>query len=108
MIDGAQRARSLDRFGENLTVLRHRSGLVQTEVAIRAGIHRTEVSLLERRLRMPTLGTIVRLAGAVEVEPAQLLEGLAWSIDPVRAVPEMEAVGGRRSVWVAGGWVRVR
>lgn len=41
-----------------------------------AGIHRTEVSLLERGMREPRLGTIVRVARAMNVAPADLLAGV--------------------------------
>jgi transcriptional regulator with XRE-family HTH domain len=66
------------RFGENLIRLRGRVDLSQEEAAQRAGLHRTEISLLERGLRLPRLDTIVRLAGAVEAEPCELLTGMAY------------------------------
>lgn len=68
------------RFGENLTVLRGRKGLSQERTAERAGVHKTEIGLLERGLRLPRLDTIVKLAGAVEVEPCELLAGMAWRL----------------------------
>lgn len=66
------------RFGENLILLRSRGNFSQEEVGKRAGLHRTEISLLERGLRLPRLDTIVRLAGAVEAEPCELLAGMAY------------------------------
>ncbi len=66
------------RFGENLIRLRSRVDLSQEEAAERAGLHRTEISLLERGLRLPRLDTIVRLAGAVEAEPCELLTGMVY------------------------------
>lgn len=66
------------RFGENLIRLRNRVDLSQAETAKRAGLHITEVSLLERGLRLPRLNTIVKLAGAIEAEPCELLTGMAW------------------------------
>jgi transcriptional regulator with XRE-family HTH domain len=66
------------RFGENLIRLRGRGDFSQEEVGQRAGLHRTEISLLERGLRLPRLDTIVRLAGAVEAEPCELLTGMAY------------------------------
>jgi hypothetical protein len=38
--------------------------------------------LLEHGRRVPRLDTIVKLAGAVELEPCALLMGLAWELDP--------------------------
>jgi transcriptional regulator with XRE-family HTH domain len=66
-------------FGENLARFREAAGLSQEEVGIRAAVHRTEVSQLERAQRTPRIDTLVKLAGAVGVEPADLLEGIAWT-----------------------------
>ena len=79
--DRIQRARVQVRFARNVVELRDRSGYPQHLAADRAGLHRTEVSLLERRLRVPRLETILRLAGGVDAEPWELLEGLAWNLD---------------------------
>jgi len=69
------------RFGQNLVELRGRAGLSQIGTAERAGLNRTEINLLEHGRRVPRLDTIVKLAGAVEVEPCALLTGLAWDLD---------------------------
>lgn len=70
------------RFGENLVEMRGRAGLSQIGTAERAGLDRTEINLLEHGQRVPRLDTIVKLAGAVEVQPCALLKGLAWELDP--------------------------
>jgi transcriptional regulator with XRE-family HTH domain len=44
----------------------------------RAGLHITEISLIERALRMPRLDTIVKLAGALEIEACELFVGMEW------------------------------
>jgi len=67
-------------LGRNLVESRKRVGLSQQGVADRAGLHRTEVSLIERGKRLARLDTIVKLAGAVEVEPCALLSGMAWQL----------------------------
>ena len=66
-------------FGKNLARKREAAGLSQEEVGIRAAVHRTEVSQLERGLRCPRIDTLVKLAGALGVEPSELLEGIAWT-----------------------------
>lgn len=66
------------RFGENLTWLRKQAELSQQRVAERAGLHRVEISLLERGLRVPRLETILKLAGAVEVDPCELICEMRW------------------------------
>ncbi len=44
-----------------------------------AGLHRTEVGILERGERKPRIDTLVKLASALEVTPEALLEGIAWN-----------------------------
>jgi len=67
------------RFGKNLVHCRKRAGLSQEEVGFRASLHRTEVGMLERGIRLPRIDTLIKLAGAIEVEPAELLDGLHWT-----------------------------
>jgi transcriptional regulator with XRE-family HTH domain len=66
------------RFGENLILARGRADRGQIETAQRAGLHRSQISMLERGLRVPRLDTIVKIAGAVEIMPCELLTGMAW------------------------------
>jgi transcriptional regulator with XRE-family HTH domain len=66
-----------EQFGGNLREQRRRSGLSQERLADLAGVDRTEVSLLERGLRVPRLDTIVKLARALGVPLAGLLSGIA-------------------------------
>jgi transcriptional regulator with XRE-family HTH domain len=80
----AQTAALGRQFGENLTELRGRVGLSQTATAERAGLHRTEVALVEHGRRIPRLDTLVKLAGAVEVAPCELLAGMSWRLDTPR------------------------
>jgi transcriptional regulator with XRE-family HTH domain len=65
-------ARSL--FGENLRVQRERAGLSQERLSALARLHRTEISLIERGRRDPRLSTVVRLANALGVPAASLLD----------------------------------
>lgn len=67
------------QFGENLVREREAAGLSQEEVGIRAAVHRTEVSQLERAQRTPRIDTLVKLAGALGVEPSVLLDGITWT-----------------------------
>lgn len=65
-----------ERFAQNLRAERLRRGLSQEALGDACGLHRTEVSLLERGGREPRLSTIVRLARALKVRPAELLRGI--------------------------------
>jgi transcriptional regulator with XRE-family HTH domain len=77
----AEAARIGRRFGKNLASRRRQSDISQVETAERSGLHRTEISLLERGLRIPQLDTIIQVAGGVEAEPCDLLAGMAWRLD---------------------------
>jgi transcriptional regulator with XRE-family HTH domain len=68
----------MTRFAANLVRCRREADMSQDEVALRASLNRTEVSSLERALRSPRVETVVKLAGALEVDPGRLFEGLAW------------------------------
>jgi transcriptional regulator with XRE-family HTH domain len=46
----------------------------QEALGLASGLHRTEISLLERAGRDPRLSTIVRLARALGTKPASLLD----------------------------------
>jgi len=67
-----------ERFGANLRRVRRREGLSQEELAVRASLHRTEVGRLEGGDRACRIDTLIRLAGAMAVPPAELLDGIAW------------------------------
>jgi transcriptional regulator with XRE-family HTH domain len=68
-----------DGFMANLWRARRRSGLSQEELGFRAGLHRTEISLLEVGGRLPRIDTLVKLAGALGIEPSELLDGIGWN-----------------------------
>jgi transcriptional regulator with XRE-family HTH domain len=68
--------RLLKRFG--LIVRRHRDrlGIPQEELAHRARLHRTYISLVERGLRNPTLEVIQALARALETTMTAMISEL--------------------------------
>ena len=68
-----------DRFALNLRKARQTKQISQEELGFRCELHRTEISLLERGGREPRLGTIVKLAGALDTTPEALCEGIRWS-----------------------------
>jgi transcriptional regulator with XRE-family HTH domain len=67
-----------ERFAANLKAARKQAGLSQEEASFRAGLHRTEVGMIERGERVPRIDTLVKVAGALGVKPGELLEGLKW------------------------------
>ena len=67
------------RFGENLARCRGRARLSQEELGFRASLHRTEIGMLERGVRLPRIDTLIKLAGALEIPAGELLDGLDWT-----------------------------
>lgn len=66
------------RFAATLRRRREEGHVSQEQLAAASGLHRTEISLLERGGRDPRLSTIVRLAQGLGVSAATLLE----DVDP--------------------------
>ncbi len=60
-------------FGTELRKLREKAGLSQEQLADRAGVHRTYVSLLERNKKSPTLDVLFRLCKALCFPAAKLI-----------------------------------
>jgi transcriptional regulator with XRE-family HTH domain len=71
-----------ERLGENLLRVRRREGLSQEQLAERASLHRAAIGLLEHGGRVCRADTLIQLAGAMAVPPAELLEGIAWVPGP--------------------------
>jgi transcriptional regulator with XRE-family HTH domain len=61
------------RFGSNLKRARDKANLNQTELAARAGMRQHYVSEVENGRHNVTVGTMVKLAGAVGATAIQLL-----------------------------------
>jgi len=72
------RSATTKRFAENMRFQRECENLSQEDLAVLASIHRTEVSLLERAERTPRIDTLIKIAGAIGVQPGELLEGIEW------------------------------
>jgi transcriptional regulator with XRE-family HTH domain len=73
----ARPSTALDTFGANLRAARARRGLTQEQLAHASGVTSGEISRMERGVREPRITTLVRLADALDVPPADLLAGLA-------------------------------
>ena len=63
-------------FGERVRARRLELGMSQEALGEVAGLHRTYVSSLERGHRNVALINIVRLAAALDVDPADLVGGI--------------------------------
>lgn len=69
------------QLGDDLARQRKLADMSQDEVAFRAGVHRTEISQRGRGWRADT---IAKLAAALEIDPGELFEGIAWEPGDVR------------------------
>lgn len=72
------------QFGDNLVRARKLADMSQDELSVRASVHRTEISQLERGLRAARIDTLVKISGSLEVDPSDLLVGINWSPGDVR------------------------
>jgi transcriptional regulator with XRE-family HTH domain len=61
-------------IGGVLRAKREKLGISQEEVAERAGVDRTYVSILERGLKSPTLETFERICCALRTLPERVIE----------------------------------
>lgn len=62
------------RVGRNLKKFRKEAGFSQEGLALECGLHRTYVSGVERGVRNPTVVVLERIAEALNVPAARLLD----------------------------------
>lgn len=75
-------------FAANLRRARRRAGISQEALGFRAGLHRTEIGLLERGARMPRIDTVLKLAAGLGVRiDSPLFEGISWSSGETTTTP---------------------
>lgn len=67
-------------FGQVLKELRDEHGLSQQQLAFDSELDRTYISLLERGLRLPTLGTIFKLAEVLKLSPSDMVARVEKSL----------------------------
>jgi transcriptional regulator with XRE-family HTH domain len=66
-----------ETFARNLRAERHRLELSQEALGFRCDLNTSEISRLERSVRDPRLATIVKVAQALGVPPARLLDDIS-------------------------------
>jgi transcriptional regulator with XRE-family HTH domain len=65
-----------ETFARNLRAERRRLELTQEDLGYACNLDTSEVSRLERSQRDPRLATIIKLARALGIPPAKLLDGI--------------------------------
>jgi transcriptional regulator with XRE-family HTH domain len=66
------------QFGRRLRAVRETTGISQERLAHICGLDRTYIGVIERGKKNPSLVTIVRIATGLQVDPAELVRGLAY------------------------------
>ena len=67
-------------FGQVLRQLRTRAALSQEALALDCGLDRTYISLLERGLRQPTLGTLFVLSERLGTRPSRMVSAVEAAV----------------------------
>lgn len=55
---------------------RDQKGLSQFDLAVGSDLHRTMIEFIERRKRMPTIHSFLKIAEALEISASQLMQEL--------------------------------
>jgi transcriptional regulator with XRE-family HTH domain len=61
-------------FGQVLREQRNSRGISQEDLALSANVDRTFVSQMERGIRQPSITTLIKLSGALGVQPSVLVQ----------------------------------
>lgn len=96
-------------LGARVRELRHERGLTLKALGRRAGLSHPFLSQLERGLARPSVGSVERIAGALEVPVGALWSTPRLEVAQIVRSAEGEPDGeGVRELWGAGGGLRVR
>jgi transcriptional regulator with XRE-family HTH domain len=68
-----------ERVGRRIRRRRRAIDMTQEELAFRAGIHRTQITLIEKGRRMPYPYTLIKIAAGLGISTCQLFEGITWA-----------------------------
>jgi transcriptional regulator with XRE-family HTH domain len=82
-----------EQIGRNVFMARRRAGFSQEELGALAGLHRTEVGMVEKGERLPRVDTLLKLAAALAVPVSELVAGIEWIV-PAPTRPGTFAVAG--------------
>ena len=78
----------VDKVSERIQKLRHERRMSQMDLAIEAGISQGFLAMIENRRKVPTIMTIFKLAKALNVRAAALME----DADPDREQTKKEII----------------
>jgi transcriptional regulator with XRE-family HTH domain len=96
-------------LGARVRELRHERGMTLKALGRRAGLSHPFLSQLERGLARPSVGSVERIAGALDVPVGALWTTPRLEVAQiVRSAEAMPDPGGIRELWTQGGGMRVR
>lgn len=67
-------------LGPRIRRIRRGLDMSQENLADNAGIHRTQMSLIESGERLPRIDTLIKLSGGLGITPCELLGGIVWEV----------------------------
>ena len=70
------------KIGERIAAARTRAGATRLDLAYQARVDPTNLGRYETGKALPNLGTLVRLADTLGIDPASLIEGLTFADFP--------------------------
>jgi len=73
-------------FGENLAFERKKNKFTAEELAIKTGISRSYITLLENNKRLPSKRLIPQIAEALKINPNIIIE---WYLEDIKSKLEM-------------------
>lgn len=76
MSEKAAISEALKTFGSRVRLRRTELGFSQEELAGVSGLHRTYIGSVERGERNISLANVIRIAAALELDPAELVKGI--------------------------------
>lgn len=77
-------------FAQLLIAARREAELTQEELGFLSGLDRTTISALERGVASPKLESVIRIAGALGLDPAALVPSVRWRPPAGSPMPEGE------------------
>jgi transcriptional regulator with XRE-family HTH domain len=82
-----------DAFGALLSEARLKAGLSQEALGTLSGLDRTTISQMERGVNSPRLASLIRLAGALGIQPCDLMPAIRWRPPSSSPAPTGKFVG---------------
>jgi transcriptional regulator with XRE-family HTH domain len=84
-------------FAKILRQRRKAAGLSQERLALDAGLDRTYISMLERRVRQPALGALIAIARSLGVKAWQIVAAVEQELEGAATSARQRPTPGRRS-----------